>query len=62
MRWKITIEGMDEFGAGHRSELEIVKDLGQLCEGEVGLSIDDGKVIMTHLQQFVLKQQCEHTC
>jgi hypothetical protein len=21
MRWKITIKGMDEFGAGHRSEL-----------------------------------------
>jgi hypothetical protein len=59
MQWKITIEGMDEFGEGHRAELVITKDFGRLCEGKVGLSIDDGKVIMAHLQQFVLKQQCE---
>jgi len=59
MRWKITIEGMDEFGAGHHSDFELTKDLGRLSDGEIGLSIDDGKVIMAHLQQFVLKQQCE---
>jgi hypothetical protein len=59
MRWKITIEGMDEFGGDPRAELVVTKDFGRLYEGEVGLSIDDGKVIMAHLQQFVLKQQCE---
>jgi hypothetical protein len=40
--------------ADHRAELVITKDFGRLCGGEVGLSIDDGKVIMAHLQNLDL--------
>jgi hypothetical protein len=59
MRWTITIEGTDEFGAAHRSEIAFEKDLNSLTEGAVGFSIEDGKTIMTHLQQVIVKQQCE---
>ena len=30
MRWKIVLEGTDEFGSAHRSELTIDKDLERL--------------------------------
>jgi hypothetical protein len=59
MRWTITIEGTDEFGAAHRSEIALEKDLNSLTAGAVGLSIEDGKTIMAHLQQVIVKQQCE---
>jgi hypothetical protein len=59
MRWTITIEGTDEFGAAHRSEIALEKDLNSLTAGAVGFSIEDGKAIMAHLQQAVVKQQCE---
>ena len=59
MRWKIMLEGTDEFGSTHRSELEIDKDLERLSAGEIGFSVEDGKAIMAHLQQVVVNQQCE---
>ena len=59
MQWKIVLEGTDEFGTAHRSELTIDKDLTRLSAGEIGLSVEDGKAIMAHLQQVVVKQQCE---
>ena len=59
MRWKIVLEGTDEFGSAHRSELTIDKDLARLSAGEIGFSVEDGKAIMAHLQQVVVKQQCE---
>ena len=59
MRWTITIEGTDEFGAAHRSEIALEKGLNSLTAGAVGLSIEDGKTIMAHLQQVIVKQQCE---
>ena len=59
MRWKITIEGMDEFGGRDAAEMVIEKDFGRLSKGEIGLSISDGKAIMACLQQLVVKQQCE---
>ncbi len=45
MRWTITIEGTDEFGAAHRSEIALEKDLNSLTAGGVGFSIEDGKTI-----------------
>ena len=57
MRWKIVLEGTDEFGSAHRSELTIGKDLERLSAGEIGFSVEDGKAIMAHLQQVVVKQQ-----
>ena len=59
MRWKIVLEGTDEFGSAHRSELTIDKDLERLSAGEIGFSVEDGKAIMAHLQQMVVNQQCE---
>lgn len=45
MRWKIVLEGTDEFGSAHRSELTIDKDLERLSAGEIGFSVEDGKAI-----------------
>jgi hypothetical protein len=59
MRWKIVLEGTDEFGSAHRSELTIDKNLERLSVGEIGFSVEDGKAIMAHLQQVVVNQQCE---
>ena len=59
MRWKITIEGMDEFGGRETAEMVIEKEFNRLSKGEIGLSISDGKTIMAYLQQLVVKQQCE---
>ena len=59
MRWTITIEGTGEFGAAHRSEIALEKDLNSLTAGAVGFSIEDGKAIMAQLQQVIVKQQCE---
>ena len=55
MRWKIVLEGTDEFGSAHRSELTIDKDLERVSAGEIGFSVEDGKTIMAHLQQVVVK-------
>jgi hypothetical protein len=59
MRWKITIEGLDEFSGRDTAEMVIEKDFGRLSKGEIGLTIADGKSIMALLQQLVIKQQCE---
>jgi hypothetical protein len=59
MRWKIVLEGTDEFESVHRSGLEIDKDMKRLSAGEIGFSVEDGKAIMAHLQQVVVNQQCE---
>ncbi len=58
MRWKISIEGSDEITRGRRFEFEIEKNFGNLIDGSVGLSIDDGKTIMTSLQRHLVEQQC----
>ena len=50
MRWKITIEGMDEFGGRDGAEMVIEKEFSRLSKGEIGLSIADGKAIMARLQ------------
>jgi hypothetical protein len=59
MQWKVTIEGVDEFGTAHRSEIEITKDFDRLSFGEIGFSVEDGKVIMAHLQSVIVQQRCE---
>jgi hypothetical protein len=40
MRWKIVLEGTDEFGSAHRSELTIDKNLERLSAGEIGFSVE----------------------
>jgi hypothetical protein len=39
MQWKIAIEGDDEFGTAHGSEIEIKKDFDRLNSGEIGFSV-----------------------
>ncbi len=57
MRWKITIEGINDVGGGDCAEIVVEKEFNNLSNGEIGLTISDGKAIMACLQQ--LKQQCE---
>jgi len=59
MEWTVTIEGRDELGEVRQAQLRIEKDFELLKAGEIGLSIDDGKRIMTTLQEFVVKQELE---
>ncbi len=53
MQWKIVLEGADEPGSAHRSELMIDKDFERLSAGDIDFSVEDGKTIMAHLQQTV---------
>jgi hypothetical protein len=39
--------------------MEIKKDFDLLNSGEIGFSVEGGKVIMAHLQAIVVRQQCE---
>ena len=57
MEWTVTIEGPDEFGEIQRAQVQIEKGFERLASGEIGLSIDDGKRIMSALQEFVVKEQ-----
>jgi len=57
MEWTVTIEGRDELGELQRAQLRIGKEFKRLTSGEIGLSIDDGKRIMTMLQELVVKQE-----
>ena len=52
-----TIEGPDEFGDVQRAQVRIEKGFEGLASGEIGLSIDAGKTIMSALQAFVTKQE-----
>jgi hypothetical protein len=49
--------GRDDFGEVQRAQMRIEKDFERLKSGEIGLSIDDGKRIMTMLQELVVKQE-----
>ena len=57
MEWTVTIEGPDEFGEIQRAQVQIEKRFERLASGEIGLSIDDGKRIMSALQEFVVKEE-----
>ncbi|MBV9907808.1 MAG: ISKra4 family transposase [Hyphomicrobiales bacterium] len=57
VEWKITIEGTDAFGEVRRQEIRIDKSWDRLFDGEIGLSVDDGKKIMAALQPAVVSQE-----
>ena len=59
MEWTITIEGRNEFGEVCRRQIQIDKNWERLRDGEIGLSIDDGKTIMKTLQRAVVTQEME---
>jgi hypothetical protein len=49
VEWKITVEGKDAFGELCRHEIAIGKSWDGLSDGEIGLSVEDGKKIMAAL-------------
>jgi hypothetical protein len=59
MEWTIAIEGRNEFGEVCRRQIQIDKSWERLRDGEIGLSIDDGKKIMKSLQSAVVTQEME---
>ena len=59
VEWTITIEGRNEFGDFCRKAVRIDKSWERLFDGDIGLSIEDGKTIMTALQSAVVAHEAE---
>jgi len=59
VEWTITIEGRNEFGDVCRKELRIDKSWERLFDGDIGLSIEDGKKIVAGLQSAVVNHEAE---
>ncbi len=59
MEWTVSIEGTNEFGDICRREVWIDKSDERLRDGNLGLSIDDGKKIMVALQSAVVNEEAE---
>ena len=59
VEWTITIEGKNEFGDTCRKEVRIDKTWERLFDGDLGLSIEDGKKIMEALQNAVVNHEAE---
>ena len=59
MEWTISIEGKNGFGDVCRQEVRIDKSDERLRDGDLGLSINDGKKIMVTLQTAVVTQEAE---
>lgn len=59
VEWTITIEGKNEFGDVCRKAVRIDKSWERLFDGGIGLSIEDGKTIMTALQSAVAAHEAE---
>jgi len=59
VEWTITIEGRNEFGDICRREVRMDKSWERLFDGDLGLSIDDGKKIMEALQNAVVSHEAE---
>jgi hypothetical protein len=57
VEWKIAIEGTDAFGEVRRHEIRVDKSWNRLFNGEIGLSVDNGKKIMAALQTAVVSQE-----
>jgi hypothetical protein len=59
VEWKIAIEGMDAFGEVRRHEIRVDKSWDRLFDGEIGLSVEDGKKILAALQTVVVSQEVD---
>jgi len=59
VEWKITVEGKDAFGELCCHEIAIGKSWDGLLDGEIGLSVEDGKKIMAALQTAVVSQEAD---
>ncbi len=59
VEWKIAIEGTDAFGEIRRQEIRVDKSWDRLFDGEIGLSVDDGKKLIAALQTVVVSQEAD---
>ena len=59
VEWTIMIEGTNEFGDTCRKRVRIDKSWESLFDGDIGLSIDHGKKIMSALQSAVVNHEAE---
>ncbi|MFD1984307.1 ISKra4 family transposase [Mesorhizobium newzealandense] len=59
VEWTITIEGKNEFGDVCRREVKTTKSWEGLFDGDIGLSIEDGKKIMAALQSAAVNHEAE---
>ena len=59
VEWKIAIEGTNAFGEVRRHEFRLDKGWDRLFDGEIGLSVEDGKKIMAALQAAVVSQEAD---
>jgi hypothetical protein len=59
VEWTIVIEGKNEFGDVCRKAVRIDKSWDRLFDGDIGLSIEDGKTILTALQSAVVVHEAE---
>ena len=59
VEWTITIEGRNEFGDICRKEVRIDKSWERLFDGDIGLSIDEGKKILAALHSAAVNHEAE---
>ena len=59
MHWRITLEAIDPTGDNYRKEFMITKNLDGLTEGKVGCGIEDGKSIMSQVQQIIVERELD---
>lgn len=59
VEWTITIEGRNELVTFCRKAVRIDKSWERLFDGDLGLSIEDGKTTMTVLQSTVVVHEAE---
>lgn len=59
VEWTITSEGRNEFGDVCRKSVRVDKSWERLFDGDLGLSIEDSKTIMTVLQSAVVNHEAE---
>ncbi|MGO4566319.1 hypothetical protein AB4Z52_14855 [Rhizobium sp. 2YAF20] len=59
VEWTITVEGRNQFGDICRREVGMDKSWERLFDGDLGLSIEDGKKIMEALQTAVVSHEAE---
>ena len=59
VKWKIAIEVTDAFGEVRRHEIRVDKSWDRLFDGEIGLSVEDGKKIMAALQTVLVSQEAD---
>jgi len=57
MHWRVTIEAIDPTGDTYKRTFQFEKDLGELSDGHVGCSIEQGKTIMAEVQKAVVERE-----